>query len=69
MNILTRMTKKERQRFLGNILDDSDRLKHLVSRLLELAQADSFSPSAEKSDLLETPQRVGPQRAKRSILA
>ncbi len=45
------MTEKERRRFLGNILDDSDRLKHLVSRLLELAQADSFSPSAEKCDL------------------
>ncbi len=45
------MTQKERQRFLGNILDDSDRLKHLVSRLLELAQADSFTPSAEKCDL------------------
>jgi signal transduction histidine kinase len=48
------MTKKERQRFLKNIQDDSDRLKHLVSRLLELAQADSFTPSAEKSDLLAT---------------
>ncbi len=45
------MTQKERRRFLGNILDDSDRLKHLVSRLLELAQADSFTPSAEKCDL------------------
>jgi len=48
------MTEKERRRFLGNILDDSDRLKHLVSRLLELAQADSFSPANEASDLGET---------------
>ena len=48
------MTREERQRFLQNIQDDSDRLKHLVSRLLELAQADSFTPSAEKSDLLAT---------------
>lgn len=45
------MTQKERRRFLGHILDDSDRLKHLVSRLLELAQADSFTPGDEKCDL------------------
>jgi signal transduction histidine kinase len=48
------MTKQERQRFLGNILDDSDRLKYLVSRLLELAQADSFTPTAEMSNLSVT---------------
>ena len=48
------MTGEERQRFLTNIQDDSDRLKHLVSRLLELAQADSFTPSAETCDLLAT---------------
>ena len=48
------MSEEERRRFLGNILDDSDRLKHLVSRLLELAQADSFTPTAKRSDLLAT---------------
>ena len=46
------MEEVERQRFLTNILDDSDRLKHLVSRLLELAQADSFTPAAETCELL-----------------
>lgn len=55
------MTKQERQRFLGNILDDSDRLKHLVSRLLELAQADSFTPRAEKSDLRTTLKKLSDQ--------
>ncbi|MCP4934267.1 MAG: HAMP domain-containing histidine kinase [bacterium] len=47
------MTPDERLRFLTNIQDDSDRLKILVSRLLELAQADGFTPSTETSDLLE----------------
>ncbi len=45
------MTPDERARFLTNIQDDSDRLKTLVSRLLELAQADGFTPSAETSEL------------------
>ena len=45
------MTSNERARFLTNIQDDSDRLKTLVSRLLELAQADGFTPSAETSEL------------------
>ncbi len=46
------MTPKERARFLTNIQDDSDRLKTLVSRLLELAQADGFMPSAQTSELV-----------------
>ena len=48
------MSEKERRRFLGNILQDSDRLKHLVTRLLALAQADSFVPSNEAGDLRKT---------------
>lgn len=35
-----RMTEAERQRFLGNMKADADRLTHLVTRLLDLARAD-----------------------------
>jgi signal transduction histidine kinase len=34
------MASDERRRFLGNIAQDSDRLSHLVTRLLDLARAD-----------------------------
>lgn len=35
--------------FLNNIMQDTDRLKRLVTRLLELAQADNLTPSGETS--------------------
>ena len=34
------MAEEERQRFLGNMAADAGRLSRLVSRLMELAQAD-----------------------------
>lgn len=45
------MSEAERDRFLQNIIGDSDRLQRLVSRLLELARADNVAPSAELLDL------------------
>jgi len=41
----------QRNRFLNNILTDTNRLQALVSRLLELARADNYSPSDEVADL------------------
>ncbi len=47
------MSVEQRQRFLGNLQDDTERLKKLVSRLLEQARADSLSVSTETSNLLQ----------------
>lgn len=41
------MDNGRRERFLTNIIDDTVRLKQLVTRLLELARADNISPSGE----------------------
>lgn len=41
------MDPVRRRRFLNNIIQDTDRLKRLVSRLLELARADNLTPSGE----------------------
>ncbi len=41
------MSEKERARFLNNITHDTDRLRRLVSRLLELARADNIAPTHE----------------------
>lgn len=38
------MSEAERRRFISNIQDDTDRLRLLVTRLLELARADSITP-------------------------
>lgn len=43
------MSAEERQRFLGNILDDTARLERLVRRLLELAQADALMPTGRET--------------------
>ena len=51
------MTLEQRQKFMNNVLDDTDRLSKLVSRLLQLAQADAMKPSKETTalyPLLET---------------
>ena len=45
------MTPEEFSRFLSNIRRDTERLKNLVSRLLELARADVAKPRAESCDL------------------
>lgn len=41
------------QRFLDNLLSDTQRLKNLVNRLLELARADALEPSKQTSQLPE----------------
>jgi signal transduction histidine kinase len=41
------MDPGERERFLGNLMQDTERLGQLVHRLLELARADVLAPSAE----------------------
>nr|CAA6829150.1 MAG: Two-component sensor histidine kinase [uncultured Thiotrichaceae bacterium] len=45
------MPAEKRHRFMGNLLDDTQRLKKLVSRLLELARADALEPSNQHSTL------------------
>lgn len=48
------MPKAQRQRFLDNLQEDTERLKNLVSRLLEQARADSLTTSQDKTNLLKT---------------
>jgi signal transduction histidine kinase len=45
------MSDAERDRFLDNITQDSERLRRLVTRLLELARVDNLEPSSETLDL------------------
>lgn len=45
------MESGEKEKFLNNIIVDSDRLKRLISRLLELAKADNFVPTTETTSL------------------
>jgi signal transduction histidine kinase len=45
---LDEMSAEERHRFLSNILADTDRLERLVRRILELARADTLTPSGEE---------------------
>ena len=46
------MPVEQRQRFLGNLQEDTERLKNLVNRLLEQARADSLLTSKESCSLL-----------------
>jgi signal transduction histidine kinase len=47
------MTQAERERFLTNMAEDTQRLKLLVNRLLELARAETVQPSdSVESDLM-----------------
>ncbi|MBI1216274.1 MAG: HAMP domain-containing protein [Alphaproteobacteria bacterium] len=45
------MTPEQRLRFMDNIIHDTDRLKKLVTRLLELARADVMKPVNENTDV------------------
>ncbi len=47
------MPEDQRQRFISNLADDTDRLKRLVNRLLEQARADSLQISSESCNLLQ----------------
>ncbi len=46
------MSAEQKNRFLNNIRKDTDRLKALVSRLLELAKADMMQPNNEQTDIV-----------------
>lgn len=48
------MHEQQRQKFINNLIDDTERLKRLVNRLLEQARADALSSSAKTSSLLKT---------------
>jgi len=48
------MPEEQRQRFLANLQEDTERLKNLVNRLLEQAKADSLPTSNESTNLLKT---------------
>ncbi|WP_020558294.1 HAMP domain-containing sensor histidine kinase [Thiofilum flexile] len=50
---LETMSAERRQRFLANLMEDTHRLKNLVTRLLELARADALEPSRQTSVLPE----------------
>lgn len=50
---LETMSLERRQRFLTNLMEDTQRLKNLVTRLLELARADALEPSRQTSILPE----------------
>lgn len=45
------MSPERRQRFLDNLMADTQRLRNLVNRLLELARADALEPSKQTSVL------------------
>lgn len=47
------MSEAERERFLANMQGDADRLARLVSRLMELAQADMRADAVAKPSLIE----------------
>ncbi len=48
------MSPDKRRKFIENMLQDSDRLKLLVARLLELAKAENLTPSQETANLSDT---------------
>lgn len=53
------MAEPDRQRFLGHIAADADRLAQLVTRLLDLARADMAEPQANaSSDPLAAARRI-----------
>jgi signal transduction histidine kinase len=47
------MSREERERFLGMVSADTERLERLVRRLLELARADVLQPRREQAVLAE----------------
>jgi signal transduction histidine kinase len=61
------MSAKERSRFLENVAVDVERLDLLVSRLLDLAQADVLVPGRERCDVLDLIGRVKARYPKVSV--
>jgi signal transduction histidine kinase len=52
------MQPQQREKFLANLQSDTQRLKHLVSRLLELARADALVPAKGLARLEEVVRRT-----------
>ena len=52
------MPSEQRNKFMDNLLNDTQRLKQLVNRLLELARADALEPSKQSSSLAELFKRL-----------
>ena len=60
------MRAEEKAKFLSNMAADSSRLERLVTRLLELARADTMEPEGgERADLIATLQAVAERSAER----
>jgi len=55
---LDTMDPSESRKFLRNIVDDTDRLRQLVSRLLELARVDNLEPAANAIALRPELERI-----------
>ncbi len=55
------MSDEERSRFINNILADTDRLKQLTNRLLELARADNIVPAEDAIEIRPVLERIRAQ--------
>jgi signal transduction histidine kinase len=61
------MPDEQRQRFLDNLLADTERLRQLVNRLLELARADALEPSRQNSSLPKVIDTLQPRYVERGL--
>ncbi len=62
------MSREQRERFLGNTLEDTKRLNNLVGRMLELARADALEPRGESSDIGELMSRLTTRYCERGLI-
>ena len=61
------MPVEKRQRFIANMLEDTERLKRLVTRLLELAKVDVMDAVQDNSDVLECCSQLSNRYAERGL--
>ena len=61
------MPHEQRQRFINNLYDDTERLKRLVNRLLEQARADSLQATNEHTDADQTIRQLASAYGKRGL--
>ena len=61
------MPKEQRQRFVNNLYDDTERLKRLVNRLLEQARADSLQATNEQTNIYPIIKLLGSAYEKRGL--
>lgn len=62
------MEPEQRQRFLANVHADSDRLRRLVNRLLELARAEMMEPTQGATELLSLLDALAARYRERGLL-